>query len=301
MTAPDIDHDAALAAERACRWLQSLGLRGELSDDIASGLGSLVALWICERRFPSIGRDNASAARARELARALDALPEDEAFAALLQCDARQVLLGYGILNRHGARSRHLGVFVGGLAQSLETGEASPAVDLYEVRFLLARLGLGPVPDALPIREKDIPPPVELLQADDETIRAVILRVAAASSYGTDDAILDPGPREKLSAVIPAWLIDLARRYGLDRVAQLIRTLEYLGTGGEAPSREAVRFLVAQQHPSGRFGFFGPEAAIARAETPAWDETRELSIPMALACLWTLAECRSTFRLMTSV
>jgi hypothetical protein len=108
--------------------------------------------------------------------------------------------------------------------------------------------------------------------------------------------------REILCAVVGVWLLDSARGYKLDRVALLARTLAYLGAARGAPTQQAVAFLLAQQHPTGCFGFFGPEVARARVKEPDFKESIELYLPTTLACLWALAECHATeFRLMASL
>src|SRR5262249_8823196 len=174
--------------------------------------------------------------------------------------------------------------------------------DLLEARLILGLRGLCAAPTRPVLGVQDLGSALELLQADDERINRVVSRVTAASAYGTAEVVASSSARDMLGTATGVWLLDSSRRYKLDRVASLTRTLAYLEAVRSTPGREALDFLLAQQHPTGRFGFFGPEVMHARRTTPGFEEYVELYLPVTLACLWALAESHTGgFRLLTSM
>jgi hypothetical protein len=293
--------EATRAATRAFDWLQSRPcLPPREPHALALGIDWLVALWMCENAF-LIADGNDSRAGAQELVEYLEQLSQSETFAALFACDAQRVVMAYGILRKHSVGCPNLDKFITALAASLDANKrADLATDVFEVRFLLSELGVVSPPLPVPLSEADLPSTVELLQADEGAVRSVEAQVAASSACGTIEAAIDPGARRTITAVIPVWLTDFARGYRIERVARLCRDLAYLDAGDDDPAIGGLRFLLGQQHPEGSFGYFGPEAARSRSESPGSDEL-VLYVPAAVACLWALAECGRAFRVATSI
>jgi hypothetical protein len=212
-----------------------------------------------------------------------------------------KVVLAHNIAIRHSVVSAHLASFIGGLTASLQqsAAAAADADELFETRLIVALTGLGQMPQLPSIDRLIDTGMLDLLQADKAAIDRIAGQIIAASAYGTAVPTISVRLRQRLVEGMSVWLLDFARKYRLDNVALVMRCLTYLGE--VRAGDDAMRFLIAQHHPSGHFGFFGPEAARARRVSHAWDEAALLQLPMTLACLWSLGECRDhEFRLLRS-
>lgn len=285
--------DTFVAARRAYSWLRGHAtLAGASSPHgLSRALEWLIAAWICEQAF-DLGADGPlSREGIRQVAIRLDADERSAAFGELFACDALRVTLAHTIATRHGVDCEGLAAFAGDLAASLPppTEDAAGRDDLFETRVLIALAGLGQMPRLLCLDTQIDATTLGLLQADELTTQRVAGQVIAESAYGTREPVISTPLRRRLIAVMSVWLLDFARGYRLDNVALMMRSLRCL----DEPSAmgDAMRFLLAQQHPSGHFGFFGPEAARATRLSPTWDEAASLQLPVTFACLWALSEC----------
>lgn len=283
--------DILTAARRSYGWLQEHATLVAASSPHAlnSALEWLIATWICEQAFdldtdPPLSREGA-----RQVARRLDARKETQAFDELFNCDALRVVLAHAITARHDVASASLGAFVSGLAASLPSPQnPAPFDDMSETRVIVALAGRGPVP-CLPSLDSVLDAGMlDLLQADEVAVHRVASQVMTATAYGTCEPKISTLLRRRLIEVLPVWLLDFARRYRLDNVALVMRSLNSLGESSAV--HDALGFLLAQQHPSGHFGFFGPEAGRARRLSPDWCEAESLQLPMTFGCLWAISE-----------
>jgi len=285
---PAIDAPSSIAATRALDWL--------------------ILAWICETGFGS-GPGGAATPLSRRIAGAVAQRLADtnarQAFNELLGCDPLRTTLARGVLRCNGVSCSILDMFTNGLARSLAArGEEEDAdrAELCETRLLLSLQGMGSPPPRQALDGVTLGTMLELLQASEPVIQEIATRIALASAYGTGDLVMTSETREMLTTSLSVWLLDFARKYKLDLVSLLVRSLAYLGVADHAPARQAVAFMLAQLHPAGRFGFFGPEVARAHKKEGSFDESVELYLPTTLACMWALAECRDpAFRLVASV
>jgi hypothetical protein len=300
--------DTMSARDLVSTWLKhQVALLESSSSGVSCALDWLLIAWICEHGFDdgaapltvSLSRMGAS-----KIAQRLNDGDSRRAFDELLTCDPLRVSLCYGILKRLKVECVVLETFINGLAESLVdcVEEVGPGyTEMLNTRLLLSFHGLSPAPPRQTLKGDDLGNMLNLLQADEPMIQDVATRVAVASRYGTAEVDLEPGVRETLCTVMEVWVLDLARKYKLERVALIVRSLAYLGAAHHAQREETLSFLLAQQHPTGRFGFFGPEVALARSKDFGFDESAQLHLPTTLACMWALAEYHGTkFRLMAS-
>jgi len=294
MTVANLLQDGTFAAaRRSYGWLRDhAALAGAASPHgLSRAIEWMIAAWICEQAF-DLGADAPlSREGVRQLVLRLDTHERSQAFGELFTCDALRVTLAHTIAARHGVACESLTAFVGGLAASLPqpVEDATGGDDLFETRLLIALAGLGQMP-RLPCLDKLIDATtLDLLQADELTIQRIAGQVIAASAYSTCELMVSTPLRQRLIEVLSVWLLDFARGYRLDNVAFVMRSLGCLGESSAV--RDAMRFLLAQHHPSGHFGFFGPEAARAKRLSPTWDEAASLQLPVTFACLWALSEC----------
>jgi hypothetical protein len=295
--------DTFVAAHRSYDWLRKhiAFVDATSPHELSRALEWLIAAWICEQAFDLGTSGRLSQEGALQIARRLNGQERSQAFTELFTCDALRVVLAHTIASRHGVGCEGLAAFVGGLVASLpQPGhDAAADDDLFETRLIIALTGLGQMP-RLPSLDTLLDIGIlDLLNADQPAIHRVAGQVMAASAYGTREPVVGVPLRQRLIQVMSVWLLDFARGYRLDSVALVMRSLASLGES--LAVHDASRFLLAQHHPSGHFGFFGPEAAHANQLSPTWDEVASLQLPVTFACLWALSECNDHgFRLLTN-
>jgi len=293
-----------VAARRSYGWLRDHAALASAASphELGRGLEWLIAAWICEQTFELGSRVRLSREGALQLALRINGRERSWTFGELFTCDPFRVMLGHTIMIRNGVACDTLTAFVDGLVASLPAPpeDVAGGDDLFETRLLVALAGLGQMP-RLPCLDTLIDATtLDLLQADDLTIHGVVSQVITGSAYGTREPVISTSFRRRLIEVMSVWLLDFARCYRLDNVAFVMRSLGCLGES--SAMLDAMRFLLAQHHPSGHFGFFGPEAARAKRLSPTWDEAASLHLPVTFACLWALSECgNGSFRLLGTV
>jgi uncharacterized protein DUF6895 len=196
------------------------------------------------------------------------------------------------LLLRCGLASAQLTAAVIGLARTLaeaSTDGHSSDVGLFELRFLLHRLGLGPQP---------APPPVSLafelaneLKLDAAWYRVVqiVEMVGAATGYGTM-----PAGTPQVASAVSDLLLYLAmhqfREYDLVAGCQLVRAAWYLMPSHCEAMDQCFRFLLLHRGPDGAAGFYGAEHAVLRDQGSQIDMEADVLLPVTLSWLWTLAE-----------
>jgi hypothetical protein len=67
----------------------------------------------------------------------------------------------------------------------------------------------------------------------------------------------------------------------------VLRAAAHAGLASNRSVRLGATFVAAQQHPDGRFGYYGAELVTLPAE---FDPELDLVLPVTLGCLWALIE-----------
>ena len=66
--------------------------------------------------------------------------------------------------------------------------------------------------------------------------------------------------------------------------------MNYLGMQKLRYFKDSLDFILWQQRPDGRFGFFAPEVSCIRNKDPKFNEKRCLYLPITVSAMWTIAE-----------
>ncbi|HXO21896.1 MAG TPA: hypothetical protein VOA87_18430, partial [Thermoanaerobaculia bacterium] len=170
-------------------------------------------------------------------------------------------------------------------AQDLET-----ELVLAEKRLLLDALGRHAVP--VPA---DLSPALAFaralpLAAPAREVEALLLRIEAATAYGTRAAEIAAGDRW-IGELLGGLAMRSLRQYDLNLACRTLRSMMYLGGDGGGSLADCSRFLCLHQRPEGAFGFFGIEERKLRATMPpGFSVDADLYLPVTVECLWTLAE-----------
>lgn len=281
---------------RAEAWL--LGLAriegsggGEASDDLDDLLRILFGVWLCAQ---AIQRDEPSTdfiALTRYVEERLfcSAAPGDPDPAAH---DVKLMLLCHRILSEQGRSA----CGIAGLAHELSVAQANapiiPPQDAGEA-VLLAQLGYRAYPPRVALSAADAGGgAAALLRTDGAGVRAVCDAIAAATWFGLVPLVADREVRESLALVLPIILIASLRHNDLETGTAVLRAIRYVRLTRTRAIRQAITFVADQQQGDGKFGYFAAEiAAITNAQ--GWmpfDAARQLYLPIAVACIWALAE-----------
>jgi hypothetical protein len=198
----------------------------------------------------------------------------------------------YGLLQDRSCEVATLSSFVDVLVAALD---ATPATDaladlaLCEKRVMLHHLGRvgGPVLAAA----SDVESAAAALPASPSTpdLDTLLRTVESATAHGTSShPPVEPWVGELLAAHA-AWAL---RRYDLPLTGRLLRSAHHLGSA--AP----IDVLVAQRRHSGGFGYFGAQQSAVRAAVgQRFDVDVDLLLPVTVACLQTMAEVTTSWRL----
>jgi hypothetical protein len=254
-------------------------------------LQSLLGVWACEQALASESassdfRDLQEVAR-RKLEREV-ASGSFDAYAY----DPKLLLLCLQVFAGAGAEPRPLRAF----ADSIADGLASlPRVPLRHagVAATLLELGYGDL-GRFAEEETDEPDLGALVRGGPDAVRVACASVAAATHFGVRRVA---GTRfEALREALPVILLQSLRSYDLDTAAVLVRTNRYLRMRKSPRLGEAIAFLVDQQRPDGRFGYFGVEtsALAGSGEIAGFDEILSVYLPVTATCAWAVAEVLST-------
>ena len=267
------------ALRRSRVWLAATGSRPEASARHA--LQALLGAWACTRALA-----DEDAPELRSLAGvALAKLSRGES--DLRVHDAKLLLVCLHALERLGLEAPGLRAFADSLAAELASLPRIPARQA-GVAGVLHQLG-RPISPAV-VEQPPEPSLDGLLRGGPESVRAACSAVAAASHFGARR--IAPPAFEALRRTLPVLFVQSLRAYDLDTAAMLLRASRYLRLRRSGRIGEGVAFLLDQQKPDGRFGYFAVEASgIARSgDVPGFDETLTLSLPVTSTCAWALAE-----------
>lgn len=267
--------DLLEALVRSRAWLATAGMSPDASPRHA--LQALLGVWVCDRALDEESPElRALAARARVL---LDADAVDP-----YEYDPKLLLVCLQVLERDGGGPAALATFAEELAAALSplpripSRHAGVAAILHELGLLRAR--------PLDVDEADVD---SLLRGGVDAVRAACSSAAAATHFG---ARRSPIRFRGLRRTLPVLFLQSLRAYDLDTAAMLLRASRYLRTPRSGRIEEGIAFLVDQQKPDGRFGYFAVEssALVESQEVGGFDELLTLSLPVTSTCAWALAE-----------
>lgn len=271
--------EIADALRRSRVWLADAGAHPLASPRHA--MQALLGAWACTRAL----RDEATTALRPLVGVALEKLGSS----GLSAYDPKLLLVCLHIAEREGREAAALRAFADSLAEALASLPEIPARHA-GVAAVLRELGY-PIDTAatVPVPEPELE---ALLHGGPEAVRAACSSVAAASHFGAR-RIAPPWPRfEELRGALSVLFLQSLRSYDLDTAAMLLRASRYLRLRRSGRIGEGISFLVDQQKPDGRFGYFAVEtSALAQSgELPGFDEYLTLYLPVTSTCAWALAE-----------
>lgn len=104
-----------------------------------------------------------------------------------------------------------------------------------------------------------------------------------------------------INHILSALAMHNLRRYDLTIGCNLLRTAQYFNCDSIL-SRTCLDYLTLNQRPDGSFGFFGTEERkLMNDKKRSHNVQIELYLPVAIECLWTLAEASGNWRLYNSL
>jgi hypothetical protein len=287
------------AFPRARAWLLEVADR-DVEIELRPLLQLLLGIWLTE---PSSDGHRVTPALAVLLARVDDRVGEELVKRRLTAAhvDPKLLLLALGIMRGQGLRSSAMEAYASTLAGAVGCLTPVPARLVGEA-LLLFDLGLGRPLDVCPLPIYPIAADdLSLLQAGQDDLRRLSADIASATHFGRRTCAGPVDVVARLRRLLPVVLLQSLRDYHLETATAMARVLGYLGLSGDAAVELGLGFIAAQQRPDGAFGFFAIESERLLASEGA-DAVLELSLPMTLSCLWTLAEAwRPDFRLFASV
>jgi hypothetical protein len=107
------------------------------------------------------------------------------------------------------------------------------------------------------------------------------MQIEAATNFG---ARRPERADDGLSEALALLALEKLREYDLDLGMEILRALTYLGTSRATEVSYALDYLVSQQSPSGRVGYYARE--LSRARSPA---EVSLHLSLTVSFIWTLA------------
>ena len=191
--------------------------------------------------------------------------------------DAKLLLLCGAEMRTRGVRCEPLERFAEEVAEGLRGMDLVPSRLAGEAQLLRAGT-LAPDPPP--------PEPAALLRADTPALRDVCNTIASLTCLGTRKL-----PRQwaaALTPTLPVLLLHKLREYDLVLGASLLRSVRYLRLPAADDVGYATDFLLSQQQPDGRFGYYAREL---EQSLPLRHPDRDLYLPVTVAVLWALAEC----------
>jgi hypothetical protein len=276
----------ALRCSRA--WLATAGCHPDAS--LRHALQGLLGVWACDR---ALGEESASAELSDLVDAGLAKLGHEREAGSFnpYAHDPKLLLVCLSVFEREGHKAPAIRTFADSIAGALVSLPQIPARQA-GVAAVLDELGYpGISAAALPV--PDEPDFDALLRGGPEAVRAACSSGAAATHFGARR--IDVASFEALRRALPIVLLQSLRSYDLDTAAMLVRTSRYLGMRSSGRIREGIAFLVDQQKPDGRFGFFAVEtsALLRSQELAGFDEVLTLYLPVTSTCAWALAEVLS--------
>lgn len=261
----------ALVRSRA--WLTRVGTR----DDAAAkqALQALLGVWVCDVALgESSPEQQTMTARTRTLL-------DDDGFDGY-EHDAKLLLVCLQMFGREPPDA--LTRFAEEISDALAGLPRIPPKHA-GVAAVLAELGYLGAP-AIDVDEPDLD---TVLRGGPDAVRAACAAVAAATHFGARQS---HKRFDALQRTLPVLFLQTLRSYDLDTAAMLLRTSRYLRMPPTGRIAEGIAFLVDQQKPDGRFGYFAVEASSLESsqEIADFDHVLTLALPTTSTCTWALAE-----------
>jgi hypothetical protein len=274
--------------ERSRAWLSTAG--GRPSASLRHSLQSLLGVWACDR---ALGEESGSEELGTLVEAALTKLDHDVGAGSFdpYSYDPKLLLLSLRVFEREAHEPAAMRMFADSIADALASlprippAHAGVAAVLYQLDY--------PGISASAVDPPDEPDVDTLLRGGPDAVRAACSSVAAATHFGAWR--IDAPSFDALRRALPIVFLQSLRSYDLDSAAMLLRTSRYLRMRRMRRIEEGIAFLVDQQRPDGRFGFFGVEtSALQQSEDlPGFDEVLTLYLPVTSTCAWALAEVMS--------
>lgn len=266
----------ALVRSRA--WLAATGTHPEASTRHA--LQALLGVWVSDRALGEASTE------LHELVERTRTRIETDAFDPY-EHDPKLLLVCRQVLSHEGGAPMELDAFVDEIAAALRllprvpTKHAGVAAVLEEIGALRA-----------PPMDVDDPDFDSLFRGGADAVRAACAAVAADTHFGARRATL---PFAALRESLPVLFLQTLRAYDLDTASVLLRASCYLRMRHSDRIGEGIAFLVDQQKPDGRFGYFAVEstALVESQEIAGFHEVLTLALPVTSTCAWALAEVLS--------
>jgi hypothetical protein len=285
---------------RSRDWLLALQQRADPAahGSIKYTLQILMGLWICEQGLLNDTELSTTRAYAHHLDQCI--LEGDNVTIDLLSSDPALVLFSLGILHFFAIYKSPLELFAAHISKLLQEHSDQNEIEaneLFLTRFLLQQLYLH-----APLRSYSLYAisARDLLNANEVAIRDIVKNIAAATRYGQTMPTMKTEETDILASLLPVLTLDYFRLYNLEIGMQILRAMRYLHLYEHRGWETWLQFLIAQQQPDGRFGFFAHELARLHLSEETEQDFR-VYLPHTVSFLWTITEvARSQFILVQS-
>jgi hypothetical protein len=281
-------------SSRVKDWLVALQRRASHTANftLKNALQILVGLWICERALLDAEEFSYTKSQAQEVCQ--DIAPDTDIFTHLLHFDPPLVLLSTGILRFCKLRNEGLELFAEKISQLLQEHrdqDEAEANELFITRFLLHGLHLHPTLTAYSLPEISAN---DLILADDDATKALIINITAATQYGQVTLSAEEASVKPIHSILPILTIDYFRAYNLELGMQLLRCMRYLNLCENPSFYTSLNFLIAQQQPDGRLGFLAREITLSQISQEHFGYDLNIFLPHTVSFLWTIAEATNS-------
>jgi hypothetical protein len=289
--APNLERIQAIASS-ARAWVVSLLGNIPAQGDIAARAlcHGLIATWIADTMADNDRAQSAGFAEvAQSVARSLNAFENSD---HLDSVKPTLKLLVAVLLSSEGLEVEPFGQFLSQSASIFRRADALLDADpaLMEKRILLYSAGVLPRPPAATADGVRVLLNDFRLCASAEVIDALALELECLTGWGTRQ-VGGEVDAPSLGEILAGFAVHRLRNYDLASAARLVRLQEYLDTDRRIVRRDDLYHAICMHHRAhGPFGWYGPEAAKLRKQSPATPEDTEFYLVATLECLWTLAE-----------
>ena len=274
------------AVRRDALWMESLLERSGASD-AAVACGVLVGVWLCATVDP-VARE-----RMPHIARRVSGLLRNEQH--FETAPAALTLAAHALLRRHEldipALDQHVEL-IGSVLTAAPADDAADDLLLCEKRVLAHRIGLtGPPPRLTADRARSI---IDRAQVRPEpgALATAVLAAESATAYGTITS------HDRSSAVVlRRHAVHQFRSGDVAAGCSTARAAHHLSPVTSAPTNEFVNWILLQQLPNGGYA----RSLGITEELAGMDVDLQLRLPTTLACLWTIIELSTDFRLYRSM
>ena len=204
--------------------------------------------------------------------------------------DSKLLLLCYNILRSLGYQASAVDEFVAALVAALKelpiipgiyAGEAMLLRRFHAGRWAMTR-GTGFINQSS----------LQLLRSTRKEVHEICGTICAVTLFGGRSPRMERERSIELSRVLSVLLLECLRKYDLETGATLLRAIYFARFPAGKVIESASMFLRTQQQADGRFGYYSREVMSlpAREDTSSFDPVLHLYLPIALSCVWSLAE-----------